>query len=366
MSTSERTASGPLAAYHHALTQGFQSDPAQLQAANLLQRVFDGLQQNTQPRFSWLPFTTKTQATIGLYLWGGVGRGKTWLMDLFFNSLPFAEKKRLHFHQFMNEIHHELKRLGDISNPLPQATLAVTGDIKVLCFDEFFVSDIGDAMLLAGVLETLDTNDITLVATSNVEPDRLYWDGLQRARFLPAIEWLKTHTQVLEMAAGDDFRLRVLDQMNTFLVPHGDDTMGQLEADFTSIAGHAGQEVGKISINDRDIPCLRYAEDVIWFSFDTLCLGHRSAADYIELARRYHTLVISDIPQLGREYNDAARRFIHLIDALYDHRVKLIASAAAEPQNLYQGDRLAAEFQRTSSRLIEMRSHDYLAEPHRP
>lgn len=358
--------SSPQAAYQQALSQGFQHDPAQASAVALFEQLYQRLHQASATKSSWWPFAkTQTKAVTGLYLWGGVGRGKTWLMDMFYNSLDFPAKRRMHFHQFMNAIHLELKKLGERSDPLPQAVLAVIGDIRVLCFDEFFVSDIGDAMILAGVMHTLVDHGITLVATSNVEPDRLYYDGLQRARFLPAIELLKQHTQVMEMGNGDDFRLRALDQMNTFLVPHNEAHQEQLASDFATIAGETGHG-GIVHINERDIPALRQSDGVVWFTFDTLCNGHRSAADYVELARQFHTIVLSNIPQLEREHNDASRRFIHLIDALYDHRVKLIASAAAEPQDLYQGTRLSMEFQRTSSRLIEMRSHDYLAEAHRP
>lgn len=357
---------GPWDRYQQALAQGFQSDPAQAQVVRLLQQRFEQLSQPQQVRWWQRLSGHQANAVTGLYLWGGVGRGKTWMMDLFFHCLPGTAKKRFHFHQFMHALHGQLRQLGDVRDPLPQATRALIGEIRVLCFDEFFVSDIGDAMLLAGVLQTLVDQGITLVATSNVAPDLLYYDGLQRARFLPAIALLKQHTQIVEIANGDDFRLRTLDQMDTYLVPHNDAHEVQLASSFEQLCGGFSQNASDVEINDRPIPTLRLGEGVVWFDFSTLCTGHRAAADYVELARAYHTVILSDIPIMGQNDNDAGRRFIHLIDALYDHRVKLIASAAAAPQHLYQGQRLAAEFQRTSSRLIEMRSHDYLAEPHRP
>lgn len=356
--------SGPESLYRQALEQGFTADTAQQQAVSALEQIYQQLTQQRSSR-SWLPWSRKRRAIKGLYLWGGVGRGKTWLMDLFFSSLPFAAKQRFHFHQFMNAIHHELKQLENYHDPLPQATARVVGDIRVLCFDEFFVTDIGDAMLLAGVLETLHERGISLVATSNVAPDDLYYDGLQRARFLPAIERLKNSARVMEIGRGDDYRLRALDRLNTYRVPHDAKAQQRLHDCFHELtANHTAATT--VLLRERTVAAIQAAQDVAWFDFQTLCEGHRSASDYVELARSYHTILLSDIPVLGSERNDAARRFIHLIDALYDYRVKIIASAAAEPQALYQGKRLRKEFERTSSRLIEMRTRDYLAQAHRP
>ncbi|GAB4194272.1 MAG: cell division protein ZapE [Wenzhouxiangellaceae bacterium] len=354
---------GPQAAYQQALQQGYTVDPAQQQVVAVLQHLHQRLIDQQQRRH-WLPWR-RQQAVTGLYLWGGVGRGKTWLMDLFFHSLPFATKRRVHFHHFMNEIHHQLKLHRHLHDPLPAATGAVIGQIRVLCFDEFFVSDIGDAMLLAGVLKTLAEQGVTLVATSNVAPDDLYRDGLQRARFLPAIELLKQQTQVVEMASGDDYRLQTLGRINTYHCPHDQAAETALAQCFKDIAGHAGTSAA-LTVNERPLTVVRAADGVVWFSFDQLCGSHRSASDYLVLAREYHTLLLSDIPCMGSDDSDAARRFIHLIDALYDHRVKLLASAAAQPTELYQGRRLTLEFERTASRLIEMRSPKYLAAAHRP
>jgi cell division protein ZapE len=302
----------------------------------------------------------------GLYLWGGVGRGKTWLMDLFFASLPFRAKERSHFHRFMHATHAALARLRNREDPLEHLADRIAGRTRVLCFDEFFVIDIADAMVLGNLLAALFARGVTLVATSNVPPDHLYRDGLQRTRFLPAIALLKRHTHVLNVDGGLDYRLRLLERGRTWFDAADEDTAARLLKLFDSVAGETGAAGQSITMNHRSIPTLRHAADVVWFDFDALCDGPRSQADYIEIARCYHTVLLTDVPVLGPAREDAARRFVTLVDEFYDRGVKLLVSAPVPPQELYRGERLAFEFERTSSRLIEMQAHSYLARPHRP
>lgn len=302
----------------------------------------------------------------GLYIWGGVGRGKTWLMDLFFHSLPFKNKQRSHFHRFMQSIHDELKKQGDAVDPLERVADKIAARTRIVCFDELFVSDIADAMLLGTLFGALFERGVTLVATSNVPPDDLYKDGLQRARFLPAIELLKTHTEVVHMPVGADYRLRMLERATTWFDTQDPDHAHQLERLFTQIAGEPGRAGSTLTINHRRLHVHRQADDAIWFTFHELCNSPRSQADYIELARCYHTVFLSDVPVLTSEFEDQARRFISLVDEFYDRAVKLIVSAAAPIDQLYRGTRLAFEFERTQSRLIEMQSQEYLAREHKP
>ncbi len=299
----------------------------------------------------------------GLYIWGGVGRGKTFLMDLFFDTLKLRDKRRIHFHRMMHDVHDRLRRLGDIEDPLDRVAGGIARDTRVLCFDEFFVSDIADAMILARLLDGLFRRNVTLIATSNVAPDDLYRDGLQRQRFLPAIDLLNSHTQVVHIDGDTDYRLRLLQKAGTYLTP--DDAGARLrlaqllqETAFTEI--HSGN----IDINGRKISTQHYSKGIAWFEFAELCGGPRSQVDYIEIARWYPTVILSGVPRLSAALDDQARRFIALVDEFYDRRVKLIVSAAAEVQELYSGRRLAFEFERTASRLMEMQSTEYLAAPH--
>jgi cell division protein ZapE len=302
----------------------------------------------------------------GLYLWGGVGRGKTWLMDLFFASLPFADKERSHFHRFMQSIHEALASLRNHEDPLELVADRIARRARVVCFDEFFVTDVADAMLLGTLLEAIFARGVTLVATSNVPPTDLYRDGLQRARFMPAITAIETHTEILNVDAGQDYRLRLLERAMTWFDASDEDTPARLLKLFDSIAGESGQAGQALTINHRRVDTIRSTEDVAWFDFDTLCSGPRGQADYIELARCYHTVFLTDVPVLGGARDDAARRFVTLVDEFYDRGVKLIVSAPVPPQQIYRGERLAFEFQRTTSRLIEMQSNAYLGRPHRP
>ncbi len=348
---------------------GHRHDAAQLEAVNRLDDLRSRLLASRRsPGFltGLLPGRRVVVPERGLYLWGGVGRGKTWLMDLFFQSLPFKNKQRSHFHRFMHSVHDDLKRLKDKSDPLEIVAERIARRTRILCFDELFVADIADAMLLGTLFAGLFRRGVTLVATSNVPPGGLYKDGLQRARFLPAIRLLEEHTETLLVDGGTDHRLRVLEGASTWFDATATDTDSRMQALFGAIAGDAGQPDQTIVVEHRKLHAKRLAGDVIWFDFLELCDGPRGQADYIELARCYHTVFVSDVPLLDGEHENQARRFIALVDEFYDRGVKLIISAREPLPTLYRGSRLTFEFERTSSRLIEMQSQAYLARPHKP
>ena len=300
----------------------------------------------------------------GLYVWGGVGRGKTWLMDLFFETLKEVRKRRIHFHRMMAYVHGRLGRLKGIEDPIASVADDISQRTRVLCFDEFFVSDIGDAMILGRLLEALFEREVTLVATSNAAPEHLYKDGLQRARFLPAIDLLNRHTDVVHMDGDADYRLRLLQQAGTYLDSADTDTASRLEHFFSECAHSQLRNDEALDINGRPIVARRVAKGIAWFSFEELCEGPRSQADYIEIARWYPTVIVDGVPLFDGRNDDEARRFIALVDEFYDRRVKLILSAAASPHELYRGQRLEFEFERTASRLTEMQSEEYLRLPH--
>jgi cell division protein ZapE len=300
----------------------------------------------------------------GLYLWGGVGRGKTFLMDLFFDCLAVEDKRRVHFHRMMHSVHAQLKTLDGIEDPLDRIAEHIARSTQVLCFDEFYVSDIADAMILGRLLEGIFTRGVVLVATSNTRPDDLYRDGLQRQRFLPAIDLINAHTHVVEMGGSVDYRLRLLQQSGTYLTPDDAASASKLQYFFDESASCEPVENRELDINGRNIRALRTAKGIAWFDFDTLCDGPRSQNDYIELARWYPAIIVSGVPRLDSSQDDQARRFIALVDEFYDRRVKLILSAAVPADRLYTGQRLRLEFDRTVSRLMEMQSTDYLAAPH--
>ena len=303
----------------------------------------------------------------GMYLWGGVGRGKTFLMDLFFASLPGSHKMRVHFHAFMQRVHRRLAALQGVRDPLEEVAAELAAEAGVICFDEFFVADIGDAMLLGGLLDALFRRKVVLVATSNIPPGKLYENGLQRERFLPAIDLLERNCAVVELDSPVDYRLRSLEQATLYHAPATADTGELLKRDFRELAagGESVADGGSIIIQDREIAVLNLDRDVVWFEFGAICEGPRSAADYVQIAKMFHAVIISNVPRLDDAALDAARRFINLIDAFYDRRVKLILSAAAPIPQLYGGTRLAMEFERTRSRLLEMQSRDYLGLEHR-
>ena len=345
---------------------GFVRDRAQEKAVAALDLLYQHLRQ--PPAAPWWRqwFTQAAPPLKGVYLWGSVGRGKTYLMDCFFECLPFAEKRRLHFHRFMRMVHERLKALPDQEDPLTIVARDFSERTRVLCFDEFFVADIADAMLLGGLLQRLFNDGVTLVATSNLAPDSLYKDGLQRERFVPAIRALKQHTHVLNMDGDHDYRLRHLEKTRLYYVPAGAAADAHLGEFFEQLSGGAQASQQPLAVNGREIPVKQHADGVVWFRFADICAGPRSQTDYIEIARAYHTVLISDIPALTAEREDQARRFVALVDEFYDRRVKLAASAAVPLDQLYTGKRLGFEFQRTASRLIEMQSRDYLALPHLP
>jgi cell division protein ZapE len=354
-------------AYEHSLRrEGHVRDAAQLQIIDRLedlqQRI---LAQPARGGLRNLLFRNRPLAPVrGLYLWGDVGRGKTFLMDIFFDSLDITEKRRIHFHRMMQDVHDRMRALGPVEDPLDRVAAAIAAQTRVLCFDEFFVSDIGDAMILGGLLEGLFRRGVTLVATSNTEPDGLYRDGLQRQRFLPAIQLLNDHTDVVHMDGGTDYRLRLLEKAGTYLAPHDEAAMAQLDHLFDESASTRVANNVDLDINGRPIRARRSAKGIAWFHFDAVCDGPRSQADYIEIARWYPSVIVSGVPQFGPMQEDQARRFIALVDEFYDRHVKLILSAATGVGDLYRGERLAFEFDRTVSRLTEMQSLDYLALPH--
>ncbi len=356
----------------------FSYDAAQEEAVQHLQRLYEALLQ-APPEAPKKPLLKRLGARFckvdkpsrepiqGLYFWGGVGRGKTYLMDTFFDSLPFPNKLRTHFHRFMQRVHAELKRLEGTKNPLDVVAEQLAQEARIICFDEFFVTDITDAMILGGLFERLFGHGVTLVATSNIIPDRLYENGLQRQRFLPAIDLLNRHTLVVNVDGGVDYRLRTLEQAELYHAPLDAQADISLTRSFEALVPDLNEatEGELIEINNRPLRSRRNCEDVVWFEFSELCDGPRSQNDYIELAKLYHAVLISNVPQLGGDKDDQARRFINLVDEFYDCGVKLILSAAVPLSVLYGGGRLTFEFERTTSRLLEMQSHEYLARAHK-
>lgn len=317
------------------------------------------------------PFSKhQPQPVKGLYLWGSVGRGKTWLMNLFFEELAIKEKYRIHFHHFMLDIHEKLDTLSKQQNkqkdPLQQIARQLAKKYRVLCIDEFIVTNITDAMILSELLHALFRNQVCLVATSNRVPDDLYLNGLQRERFLPAIELIKNNTEVFHLDGGIDHRTALLELSDVYYFPVTEDTEKQISLRIHELAITPVVENRILRILDREIKTVSCSEEVVWFEFESICTSPRAAQDYIELAQQFNTVIISNIPVLDEYSDDKARRFIYLIDELYDRNVKLIASAEAAPENLYRGNMLEFAFHRTSSRLIEMRSHQYLSLSHRP
>lgn len=359
----------PLERYHRDIGQGdFLPDKAQAQAIVRLQDLYDRITHNQTRTFNKIKHTllNNAPALTGLYLWGGVGRGKTYLMDTFFDCLPIEQKKRSHFHHFMQDVHTQLIELKGKKNPLKLVAKRIAKQVRVLCFDEFFVSDIADAMLLGGLLAYLFDEGVTLVATSNIAPDGLYKDGLQRERFLPAIEILKQHVEVVEVDSGVDYRLRVLEKAEIYHFPLDEKADDTLTASFQALTHGVSTANVSLNVAGRMIMARHRAEGVIWFDFQAICDGPRSQMDYIQIAHEYHTVLLSNVPCLATDKDDQMRRFISLVDEFYDRRVKLIISAAVPPETLYGQGRLAFEFRRTLSRLVEMQSLEYLASPHMP
>jgi cell division protein ZapE len=405
--------------------RGFRADPVQAavvdRLSDLQQRLItarDADSSRVRRWFSAFGAKTASEPIRGIYLWGGVGRGKTWMMDMFFQSLPFPERRRRHFHRFMHDVHAELKKLQQREAPLDVVADRIAQDARVLCFDELFVADIADAMILGGLFAALFKRGVTLVSTSNVQPRDLYKNGLQRQRFTPTIELLERHVEIVAVDGATDYRLRRLTQAGTYLSNSAPDTPQRLKELFgeladqgetvaggamashnpgaptvgsrtdyrpaagleshvapgTRVVNHNGrpwprQEVptpSSIEIEGRRIPVVCESGGVVWFDFMALCSGPRSQDDYIEIARDYQSVIVSDVPVLDALHEDEARRLIALVDELYDRNVNLILSAAAPPTELYRGDRVGFQFERTASRLVEMQSEEYLAREHRP
>ncbi|MDC0609262.1 cell division protein ZapE [Vibrio sp.] len=350
----------------------FYKDAAQAQAVDAL----DGLYQeyvtfwNTpkkKEKSGWKKWFSRPEdipeMPKGLYFWGGVGRGKTYLMDCFFDALPSSRKYRVHFHRFMHRVHSELKTLAQVEDPLKVVSKRFKQEFDVLCFDEFFVSDITDAMILAGLLEALYAEGITLVATSNIPPENLYRNGLQRARFLPAIALIEKNCTVMNIDSGVDYRLRTLEKAEIYHYPLDQDATNNIDNYFSALVG-TESVLTRIEVNNRELDIVKAANGVMHATFEQLCQTARSQNDYIELSQLYHTVLLSDVRQMSVTMDDAARRFIALVDEFYERHVKLIISAEVALEQLYSGGRLEFEFQRCQSRLIEMQSQEYLSREH--
>ncbi len=300
----------------------------------------------------------------GLYIRGEVGRGKTQMMDIFFETLNIQEKKRVHFHRFMKILHDDLDKISAQKDPLKKVAKEISKKTKVLCFDEFYVEDIGDAMLLGRFINELFENKVTLITTSNTHPDNLYRDGLHRSRFLPAIKSIKENCEIYELNSAQDYRLRTLEQLEIFIIGKGDQGIKELESNFTELTNGEFQDGQKIKILGREINTIKLAQGSLWVSFKEICEGPRSAKDYIEVCSEFHTLFVSNVPIMKGSNDDSARRFIALVDECYERNVNLILSMATELQQIYSGERLLEPFKRTISRLEEMRSKEYLSRPH--
>ena len=369
----------PEQAYLNAIEQhNFTPDPVQAKAVQLTQQLYQQLNEQLLPDFlprflsQLLPqllsqlLPQKGPKIKGLYFWGGVGRGKTWLIDSFFNTLPFSDKRRIHFHPFMQEIHEQLKKLPKTPDPLVIIAKQMAQEFQILCIDEFHIQDITDAMLLAGLLDALFSQGVVLVITSNVAPDELYKNGLQRDSFLPAIKLIKQNTRVFELNNSTDYRTLVLEKEGCYHFPLDQYHNDMMQQHFIKMSCHAPIDPQFIEINKRLIQVVavnhsskKHPQTVIWFAFDELCNTPRSNSDYLSIARQYPYILLSNIYTMDEQKDDVAKRFVHLIDALYDNHCLLVISAETEPDKLYDGRRLKIAFQRTVSRLKEMRSRLY-------
>ena len=365
--------STPMELYQEDLKRDdFSYDADQEKAVQHLQRLYDDLvasyNRSKKKRTIRKVLPKKKKEPIkGLYFWGGVGRGKTYLVDTFYEALPFKRKMRTHFHRFMQRVHNDLTVLEGVKNPLTAIADQISKEAVVICFDEFFVSDIGDAMILGGLMEELFARGVTLVSTSNIVPDGLYKDGLQRDRFLPAIKLLNKYTEVVNVDSGVDYRLRTLEQAELYHYPLDGSAEASLKKSFESLASDMKKTKYNVEVDilGRAIPIKVVCEDVAWFEFEGLCDGPRSQNDYIELGKLYHAVLISNVPVMGVKNDEMARRYINLIDEFYDRGVKVIMSADAPIHEIYAGGSLEFAFQRTTSRMLEMQSHEYLAREHK-
>jgi cell division protein ZapE len=349
----------------HLAARGYRADASQLAALERLQRLDDDWRAYKAQRSNALKkLLARPPVPRGVYLWGGVGRGKSFLMDAFYAAVPIIRKTRVHFHEFMRGVHRELDEVKGMPDPLDEVGRRIARRHRLICFDEFHVSDIADAMILHRLLARLFDLNIGFVMTSNYAPDTLYPDGLHRDRLLPAIALLKERLDVVHVDGGIDYRQRAMEQIDAYLTPWGADAEAKLAAAFERLA-EAEDEDPVLEIESRRIRVRRRAGGVVWFDFAVLCGGPRSHADYLEIAAQFHTVLLSNVPRLSAGQASEARRFTWLVDVLYDHRVKLLASAEAPPTELYTAGALAHEFARTGSRLIEMQSREYLEAPRR-
>ncbi len=368
-------------AYQQALEAGnHRPDEVQRQAVILLDRIFQSLVQltTTPPTLpgrlkSFLNYFPGNKTHVmtrhpiqGLYMWGGVGRGKTWLMDLFFHSLPGNRKLRLHFHRFMLRVHEELTQLQGHTNPLERVADNFRAQADVLCFDEFFVADITDAMILGTLLNALFNRGITLVATSNIPPEKLYYNGLQRAQFLPAIALIEQYCDVINVDAGVDYRQETLNHMALFFTPLNEQTQQKMMQIFITLAGKEGSGEVALEVNHHMLLAIDVANGVLAIDFYTLCEQPCSQLDYIALSALYHSVLLHNVRRMGAENEDTARRFLALVDEFYERRVKLVISAEVAMHDIYYGQRLTFEWLRCVSRLQEMQSAAWRRLPHRP
>ncbi|MFZ6656151.1 cell division protein ZapE [Undibacterium sp. TJN19] len=347
--------------YQDALSQrGFQADEAQKRAVDRLQTAYDewvlykGKRANKLTRL-----ITRPEVPRGVYMWGGVGRGKSFLMDSFYSVVPVVRKARLHFHEFMRGVHRQLDELKGVADPLDEVAKRIAKKYRLICFDEFHVSDVADAMLLYNLLRALFDNGVSFVMTSNYQPETLYPEGLHRDRMLPTIALLNEKLDVLNVDSGNDYRKRALEQVQAYLTPLNAATDKALRDVFARIA-ETSDEDPRVDIEGRNLKSLRRAGSAIWFDFATLCGGPRSQNDYLEIASRFHTVVLSSVPRMSAAMSSEARRFTWLIDVFYDNKVKLIMSAEVQPEELYTNGTLSNEFHRTVSRIIEMQSKEYM------
>jgi cell division protein ZapE len=361
-------ANGMLDAYTNLLkARGYVADEAQMRAANALQDLYTSLLSFKVQRGSTLKrLLNPPKPPKGVYFWGGVGRGKSFLMDCFYDSVPYRRKKRLHFHAFMQQIHRDLEQYKGEADPMLKVAEQIARSVRLLCFDEFHVSDIADAMILGRLVEGLLSKGVILVMTSNYPPSMLYPNGLHRESFLPTIALLEKNLDVYEVEAGIDYRLRALEQVEIYHHPADDDAEKKMLDYFRMVAGEEGKKGGQIEILGRNVDTVRRGNGVIWFDFRTLCGGPRSQNDYLEISRSYHTVLLSRIPKMTVHQASEARRFTWMVDVFYDHKVKLIATADCAADDLYTEGTQASEFKRTVSRLTEMNSREYLALPHIP
>lgn len=351
------------------IKKGYSSDAAQEAAITRLQVAQDAWESYSPTSSGFFSKLLGTSANAlppkGVYFWGGVGRGKSFIMDCFYEAIPIEKKTRLHFHEFMREVHRELQELRGQADPLEILGKKIGQKYHLICFDEFHVSDIADAMILYRLLDALFKNKVQFIMTSNYRPDLLYPDGLHRDRIFPAIELLQEKLDIMNIDAGIDYRKVLMDQVQAYLYPLSPAVHAELESDFEKLAGAHADEVNELHIENRVIPCRRKAGGIVWFDFQMLCGGPRSQIDYLEISSLFHTVILSDVPLMTAGMSSEARRFTWMIDVFYDHKIKLIMSAEVLAHELYVAGQMANEFHRTVSRIIEMQSKDYLATPRR-